>query len=61
VVREYEQQLVIDTDGFVNLFVDFPSALDVFWSVPTSYTFALESVMEALSECLVSVRVTDKN
>jgi hypothetical protein len=38
----------------------FPT-LDVFWSVPTTDTFNLESVVETFGKCFVLIGVTDKD
>jgi hypothetical protein len=38
VFGEDKQQLIVDADGCVNLFVDFLSTLDIFRGVPASDT-----------------------
>ena len=58
--REDEQQLIIDSNSFINLFVDFPSTLDVIRSVPASNTFALEGVVKSCGECFVLMGITDE-
>ena len=58
--REDEQQLIVDSDGFINLFMKLLSTLDAFWSVPASDTMALERIMHSSGEPFVVMRIPDE-
>src|SRR5262249_36646301 len=53
-------QLVVQTDGFIDLLVDFFPALDVMGSEPASDTLRLQVCVEAIGELLILGRVADE-
>jgi len=59
-IRQDEQQLIVDSDGFINLFMKLLSTLDAFWSVPASDTMALERIMHSSGEPFVVMRIPDE-
>jgi hypothetical protein len=58
--RQDQQQLVVQSDGFVDLLVEFPAALNVVRGKPAAHAFALQVGVEAVGEVLVFGGVADE-
>src|SRR5271165_738733 len=60
VLRQNEQQPVMQPNGLVNLFVDLPPALDVVRREPAAHPLGLEIGMQPLSKLLVVGRIANE-
>lgn len=58
--RQDQKQLVVQTDCFVDLFVQFPAALNVVRRKPAAYAFGLQVSVEAVGEGLIFGGVADE-
>jgi hypothetical protein len=55
--RKNQEQPVVQSYGFVNLFVNLFSVLNVMGRDPAAYAFVLQIGMDALGKCLVFARI----
>src|SRR6266566_4871518 len=60
VSRENEDELVVETDGFIDALVVVVANLEVFRSEPAAHTLALQISIEPLGKDLVLARVADE-
>ena len=58
--RQDQQQLVVQADGFVDLLVELPAALNIVRSKPAAHAFVLQVGVEAVGEGLVFGGVADE-
>jgi hypothetical protein len=57
---QHEQQFVMDVDRLINLFMEFPTALDIVWREPDTEPRVLQAPMQTAAECFISAAVADK-
>ncbi len=60
ILRQHKQQLVIDSNCFINPRSEFVPDFQILRSEPTAHAFALEVGINALCKILVLGRITDK-
>ena len=58
--RENDQQLVIDTDGFIDAPPELIADLEVFWREPAAHVVGLQVVIEAAGEVLILAGIADE-
>ena len=60
VLRQNEQEPVIEANRFIKLLMKFPAASDVVWRKPAANTVALQVSVNTFGEVLVRCRVADE-
>jgi len=57
---QHEEQFIIDPDGGINLFMEFPAALDIVRREPDTQSRVLQAPMQSAAEGLVGTAVADE-
>ena len=60
VLRQDQQQLIIQPDRLINAVFDFVTNIHVFWSKPAAYASLLQVVMQPLCKQFIFARIADK-
>jgi len=59
-LRQHQQQLIMQTDGLVNTISDLVSSFQVFGRKPAAYPFALQVSIQPFDKLLIFTRIADK-
>jgi hypothetical protein len=60
ILREHQQELVIEADGLVDALPDFVTGLHVFRSEPAAHPLALQIGIQPLGKALIFARIANK-
>src|SRR6266446_2847332 len=59
-LREYQQQFVMRSDGLVNAISDLVAGFQVLWRKPAAYSFALQIGIQPFDKLLIFARIANK-
>lgn len=59
-LREHQQQFIMETDGLVNAISDLVAGFQVFGREPAAHSFALQISIQPFDELLIVARIADE-